>query len=71
MILVSHIWISVWIILLVIIGFLYGPSKQQRNIVQLCTKISVTWMFVVWFVLLFDGLDHKEKTPGKVNGTHT
>ena len=31
MILVIHIWISVWIIYI-------SPSKQPRNIVQLCTK---------------------------------
>ena len=68
MILVIHIWISVWIIYIYIYN---SQSKQQRNIVQLCTKISVTEMFVVWFVLMFDGLVHKEKTPGNVNVTHT
>ena len=36
MILVIHIWISVWII------WYISPSKQQRNIVQLCTNSNVT-----------------------------
>ena len=45
MILLIHIWISVWIIYI-------SPSKQQRNIVQLCTNHCQLWrLWMIWAMI--------------------